>query len=686
MCNSATGRISVAPSSRDAAFADAVAAADANLALARANREWEREHPRQHSGMADLRRAVLARLREYYDDEGRLRPRRPDGRPHKYFRFHTVLILHEHMPAAFSASFASEVVEQCLFAERRRARPRTQPVFDADGCVVKWARPTPAPGRMTSLIDHGLRALRRIARAERACAAALAPAAPPWLPPSRAEAPVETTLACGGGDPARPVRFAVRARAWSLEPIMTEAIQALQQVCNAIPEYCYTADNDRREEEEHCNLFDMLHGLAVCTKANARSRGAEKAITRAQKRRRIALIACRWRRRIAEVERGAYMLMAACSDAANKLARIAGRVGLTPRQARDLWYEEWKRRPQHRMHFQHGEEDARLKCEGLRALEEHCRGRSGWTSSGYPVDSIESNRKISIVSDEVSESVFESLGVRPSPHKHLETAVQDYLHELRTDVVGFMEGYGKHNSRRAALAYCDRVRGASTTFCTLINTFLRCWHDARNEAERTLPIYDALAREALKRACESDERLDDFARRTSARRFHNPDANDGPLPGQQRSESEEMVDEFEHNCLRDLKEAYANKPESLKKKTGRGVFHYPSGQHRNQNPNFHGASHRTDEWWKKLQERNKHAEVAIAADLNVKKALKRFQAFEGEALSFAREVERLGARVAQARSVCFEWEGPNLSADEAERRAAAEANTRVCAAFLSEGA
>jgi len=682
--------MSVAPSPRDAAFAGAVAAADANLGLARANREWEREHPRQDSGTADIRRAVLARLREHYDDEGRLRPRTADGRPHKDFRLLTIVVFHTRMPAAFSASFASAVVEWCLSAARRRARPRTQPVFDAEGRVVKWVRPTPAPGRMTSLIDHGLRGQRALARAERASAASAAAlaalAAPPWLPSNRAEAPVETTLACGGGDPARPVRFAVRARAWSLEPIMTEVIQALQQVCNAVPEYCYTADNDRREEEQHCNLFGMLHGLATCTKANARSRGAQKAITRAQKRRRIALIACRWRRRIAEVERGAYLLMAACSDAAGKLARIAGRVGLTPRQARDLWYEEWKRRPQHRTHFLHGEEDARLKREGLRALEEHCRGMGAWTSSGDSIDSIDSNRKISIVSDEVSESAFESLGVRPKPHKHLETAVQDYLHELRTEVVGFMEHYGKYSSRRAALVYCDRLRGASVTFCTLINTFLRLWHDARNEAERMLPIYDALARETLKRACESDERLDDFARRTSARRFHNPDANDGPLPGQQRSASEEMIDEFEQHCLRDLKEAYANKPESLKKKTGRGTFHYPSGQHRNQNPNFHGASDRTAEWRKKLQERNKHVEMAISADLNVKKALKRFQAFEGEALSFAREVERLGARVARARSVCFEWEGPNLSADEAERRAATEANTRVCAALLSEGA
>lgn len=133
-----------------------------NNSLIQSNDRWVVAHPRQAHHVVAARRKGRASYLDYHSE-----------------RIHVVLPawinrgLDDTLPAGAERNYF--LSQEIVAGERAaalligsRMRPRTQPVADADGNVVRWVRPTPAPGKLAPLWARARAEMRaqKLARAD----------------------------------------------------------------------------------------------------------------------------------------------------------------------------------------------------------------------------------------------------------------------------------------------------------------------------------------------------------------------------------------------------------------------------------------------------------------------------------------------------------------------------------------
>ena len=254
-------------------------------------------------------------------------------------------------------------------------------------------------------------------------------------------------------------------------------VQALHQVCNAIPEAFYAADHDAlgKKTEDVCGLFELLYGLAVSTRATSRGRGAQKAMTTTQKRKLVELRQSRWRRRIAQVEKAAYELMTSCEEVRRDLEAIAHNRPICPVEMRAEWFKAWSVNATR--HFQHNELDEAFRSRAEREINYYDTYQTRRTINVKEGPAFES-----VISDTMVLPAVESLvpksvmGAMFSPSRKPEDAMIQDLQTLSSNVFTTMERFGKRATRRDALVYLNKIRAFAADFGCRIAEFVIGWN------------------------------------------------------------------------------------------------------------------------------------------------------------------------------------------------------------------
>jgi len=574
-------------------------------ALALENAKWEAAYPRSGAHMQGARKNARNRYRAFFEDSGKLKPgmieyinRTPGatvfGNPNWQFA----------IGPCYSSSQERDA-EECTVAHiRRRARPRTQAVYEEADKVVKWVRPTPA---------HSA------------------------YPMESETAPAHTEM-------------------WSVLSILTPLAQAFRQVTRS-----YNGGDGSgasKRDEEQLDLIKALLALRSTCKTALCAKGDGRLVTRPLRRQGIHLHIRRWDRRMLHVEAFGVAVMSACTGILQKVDSLCKKFQTEEAGGMqvDALMSAWMREVGHIDYsngnacacydkdelFKHHVADVMGKSTNRSGVSRKTlRGKTDEPSSFWKWMMTPMARairqKIRDMRERLCACIEQNCALLMEPRNRPSM----YLH-------GNALGRSDINKRGQYIVdgFLFVIEGYAAEFGNEVRKLLADWKINVDEARIERDYEEARLSQRIAHARRDDRNLSVFLKTSSSEWFVDKDANEGPLriasemsvngtlcaslDTPEKTESEELATEFLSLCDAKAGMYYDAHPDAHKSRWN-GAYAEPEPHG---NPNRDGWDHRLGKFDRLLSARNSSMDEAFESfyELQAIRAGTRF--YSAHALEF----------------------------------------------------
>ena len=526
--------------------------------LALENAEWEAAHPRSAAHMQGARKNARNRYRAYFDDSGKLKPGMAEyinstpgtnvfGNPQYRFA----------IGPDYSSKQERDIEETTVAHLRRRARPRTQAVYDEAGNIVKWVRPTPAHSAY----------------------------------------PIESES------------VASDAGMWTVLSVLTPLAQAFRQVARS-----YNGGDGSgasKLDEEQLDLIKAMLALRSTCKTALCAKDDGRLMTRPLRRQAIRLHVRRWNRRMVHVEAFGVAIMSACCGILKKvdiLCRKFDTEGGRPRNA-DALMSDWMREVGH-IDYSNAcacYEKDKAFIRYVAHIMSKSTNRTGVSRSRKKECAIPWEWAMSPMARAIRQRISDM-------RERICTCIQRNCALMIEPQGRVLEQRARANEKRGlpgqhiADGFLYVLEGFAYEFGREVHKLLADWKSNNAMSLREQNRYEKRFSHCRVHARRDDHNLSVFLKTSSSDRFIDQDANEGPLlidsPSRvdtpEKTESEELATEFLSICDAKAGMYYAAHPDAHKSRWN-GAYAKPAPYG---NPNSKGWDDRTEEFDRLLRERN----------------------------------------------------------------------------------
>ena len=553
-------------------------------ALALENAKWEAAYPRSGAHMQGARKNARNRYRAFFDDSGKVKPG-----TYEYIRSTPRAAVFGNPKWQFAigpcycSSQERDIEEVVVAYLRRRARPRTQAVYEEADEVVEWVRP-------------------KVVK---------------WVRPTPAHSayPMESET------------VAAHTEMWSILPILTPLAQAFRQVTSLYDDGDGSGASKR--DETQLDLLKAVLALRSTCKTALLSKGDGRLMTRPLRRRAVRLHIRRWDRRMVHAEAFGVAIMEACTGILKKIDSLCNKFQIEEAIGRraDALMAAWMREVGH-IDYSNGNACAFYEKDEL--FKTH-------------VTDVMSKNRTGVNSRKAGESVF----VWEWAMSPMARAIRKTLRDMRERLCTCIEQNGallmEPRNRPSAYLYGTALgrsdtnkrgqyivdgflfvlEGYAAEFGNEVRKLLADWKNNITEARIERDYEEARLSKMIEHARRDDRNLSVFLKTSSSEWFIDQNANEGPLrlasetsvggkvcvgiETPEKTESEELATEFLSLC--DAKAGmYYNAHPDAHKSRWTGAYAEPE---RYGNLNNNGWDHRIEKFDRLLRARNNAMDEAF---------------------------------------------------------------------------
>ena len=562
--------------------------------LALKNAEWEAAYPRSAAHMQGARKNARNRYRAFFDDSGKLKPgmaeyitRTPGakvfGNPQYYFA----------IGPDYSSSQERDIEESTVAHLRRRARPRTQAVYDDAGNIVKWVRPTPAHSAY----------------------------------------PIESES------------VASEAGMWTVLSVLTPLAQAFRQVARS-----YNGGDGSGAsnlDEEQLDLLKAMLALRATCKTALCAKDDGRLMTRPLRRQAIRLQIRRWNRRMVHVEAYGVAVMSACYGIQKKVDLLCRKFDTEegkPRTA-DALMSDWMREVGHidysnacafyekdkmfTLHVADVMSRSTNRTGVNRFWEKECAISWEWAMSPM---ARAIRQKISDMRERICTCIKRNCELMIEP--------QGRVLEQRARANEKRGLPGQHVADGCLFV----LEGYADEFGREVRKLIADWKSSNAMSVREQHHYEKRFFHCRVHARRDDHNLSVFLKTSSSEWFIDQDANEGPLlidspsivDTPEKTESEELATEFLSLCDAKAGMYYDAHPDAHKSRWN-GAYAEPAPYG---NPNWKGWDNRIEKFDRLLRERNNSMEEAFESFCSLEAIRAETQFYSAHALELEEWIKK----------------------------------------------